>query len=334
MRARRAVCEEGEAMTVKFEDYYKTLGVERSATQEELQKAFRAKARQYHPDISKEPDAEERFKQINEAYEVLKDPETRQSYDTLGENWKAGQDFTPPPGWGGAGPGGARYEFRGGPGAAGMSDFFNTFFGGGGGGMGGGFGGYEDAFGGEVRRGAPRPREAELTVTLEELAAGAKKSFSISWADPRRPGASQSKQLTVKLPRGATEGTVIRLAGQGETSAYGESGDLHLTLKVAPHERFTLSKHDLTVKLALAPWEAALGASVEVELLEGSLTLKIPAGSSSGRRMRLRGKGLPQAKDKAGDLFVELEVRVPAAQSDEERALWEELARVSGFSAR
>lgn len=325
-------------MAVKFEDYYDILGVKRGATQEEIQKAFRAKARKFHPDISKEPDAEERFKQINEAYEVLGDAEKRGRYDTLGANWKAGQDFNPPPGFGGQG---ARYEFRGG-GADGMSDFFNAFFGGsasfGGAGRGGagfgGAGGFEDVFGGDGRRAAaPRAREAELSVTLEELASSAKKAFSISWPDPRRPGATQTKQLTVKLPRGAVDGTVIRLAGQGDVTAYGEASDLLLTIKLSPHERFTVSKHDLTTRLSLAPWEAALGASVEVQTLEGPLTLKVPAGSSSGRKMRLKGKGLPMA-DGAGDLLVELEVRVPAAKTDEERALWEQLAQLTGFSAR
>jgi curved DNA-binding protein len=325
-------------MAIKFEDYYETLGVSRNATQEEIQKAFRKLARKYHPDISKEPDAEERFKKINEAYEVLRDPDTRKRYDALGANWKAGEDFSPPPGWDGfGGPGGVRYEFRSGPGGAeGMSDFFKVFFGGlggagfgragfGGGGFGGG--GFEDVFGGEVRRGAPQAKEAELVVTLEELASCAKKAFSVSW-----PG-GPTKQLTVKLPKGASEGTVIRLAGQGESTPYG-TGDLLLKLKVAPHERFVLSgKHDLTMKLALAPWEAALGATVEFMGLDGAIKLKVPAGSSSGRKMRLKGKGLPSA-DGAGDLMVELEVRVPKAKTDEERALWARLAELTGYSAR
>lgn len=330
-------------MSVQFEDYYKVLGVPRTASKEEIQRAFRALARKYHPDLNSAPDAEERFKQINEAYEVLKDPEKRQQYDLLGENWKAGDQFRPPPGWGGGfgGPGGVRFDMRGGPGGedlGGFSDFFKMFFGqqmasgspGGPGGAGpAGFGGFGGpgagpaGFGGGPRGARPaqgKNREQDLTVTLEEVYQGARKTIQIP-----SPG-GPPEAITVRIPAGITDGKAIRLAGKGDPGFGGApAGDLLLRVRIAAHPRFEVDELDLSTVVGIAPWEAALGARVNVPTLDGEVVLRIPAGVDSGTRMRLRGKGLPGPGGTRGDLYAELQLRVPPADSDEVRALYERL---------
>ncbi|MEC9397852.1 MAG: DnaJ C-terminal domain-containing protein [Myxococcota bacterium] len=336
-------------MSVKFEDYYKVLGVSRSATQEELQSAFRKLARKYHPDVSKEPDAEEQFKRINEAYEVLKDPETRRRYDALGANWKAGQDFRPPPGWGGGGgPGGAGFnqvniEDLFGQQAGGFSDFFKMFMGGGAGAP--GFGGAGPGFGGQpfgagqpfggagtrTRQQAKRGENVEVMAraSLEDVYHGKKLHVSVRRQD------GQNKQYAVKIPPGSTHGSNIRLSGQGSPGGYGgKAGDLILTLEITPHADFEVDGHDLITVVPILPWEAALGARVRARTMDGEITLKVPAGVAGGSKLRARGKGLPVEKEKRGDLYMRLEIVNPPTLTDAQRALYEQLAQASDFNPR
>ncbi len=329
---------------MKYLDYYAVLGVPRGASADEIKKAFRRLARQHHPDVSKAPGAEARFKEVNEAYEVLSDPEKRKRYDALGAGWKPGQDFTPPPGWGGfegasSGPGGVRFEF----GEAGdFSDFFSALFGdlGGRAGRGrrgaagpfagfGGFGGadgHEDMF-------APRGQdfEAHLTLSLEELFNRAPKSVTLQVPQVRPDGAvaHQARTFHVRIPAGATDGTRIRLSGQG-----GDGGNLYLNLRVAPHPVFQLNGHDLDLTLPVTPWEAVLGAKVRIPTLEGEAALHIPPGTQGGARLRLGGKGLPDKHGSRGDIFVNVRIAIPDHPSPRERQLFEQLAAESTFQPR
>ncbi len=348
-------------MSVEFEDYYKVLTVDRGATQQEIQKAYRKLARKYHPDVSKEEDAEEKFKKVNEAYEVLKDPETRKKYDQLGKNWKNFQGpggFQPPPGWENMrvnmGGGGFEDLFggRGGGagGHAGFSDFFNIFFGGAApGAQPGGFnfedlGGFGGAAPGAGRaRAQARPRkgrshEATVRVSLSDVAGGAEREIALPVREQMPDGrvVQHTKTYKVKIPAGTTDGTVIRLAGQGEPGAAGgQPGDLRLRVEIAPHPDFDVDGHDLYTDLYLAPWEAALGAKVPVKTLDGEVTLTIPQGSQSGSKLRLRGKGLPKKNGgKSGDLYARLLVRVPDELTDRERELYEALRDASEFDPR
>ncbi len=348
-------------MPVKFKDYYEVLGVKRDASEDEIRKAYRKLARKYHPDVNKgDKGAEEKFKEINEAYEVLKDSEKRKKYDALGANWKSGMDFTPPPGWGNVrfeyGPGGA-YEFTD-FGGSGFSDFFNILFGQGFGGGGAGFGaggvGFEEMFGSggagaRTRRGGGgwRPAgghpfgggaatsargsdvEAELHLTLEEAHRGGKKSLSLQQSDGR------TRTLDVTIPAGVTDGSRIRLSGQGGAGAGGaQAGDLYLRVKIEPHPYFRLEGSDVYADLALAPWEAALGTKVNAPTLDGPVTLKIPPGTSSGQKLRLRGKGMNSRKGERGDHFVVAKIVVPKTLSDKERELYEEMKQHSPFRPR
>jgi len=334
-------------LSVKFEDYYKVLGVSRSASQDELQSAFRKLARKYHPDVSKEPDAEEKFKKINEAYEVLKDPETRRRYDALGANWKAGQDFRPPPGWGGGagGPGFNQVNIEdlfGGQ-AGGFSDFFKMFMGNGGargfgGGAGPGFGGQPFGGAGQPFPGGTRTRqtakrgenvEVVARAELEDVYHGKKLHVGVRRAN------GETKQYAVKIPPGSTQGSNIRLSGQGAPGALGgKAGDLILTLEITPHPNFEVDGHDLITVVPISPWEAALGAKVRAKTMDGEITLKIPAGVAGGSKLRARGKGLPSEKDKRGDLYLRLEIVNPPTLSDAQRALYEQLAEISNFDPR
>lgn len=313
-------------MPVDYKDYYQTLGVARGASQEEIQKAYRKLARKYHPDVSKEPNAEAKFKDLSEAYEVLKDPEKRQKYDQFGSAWKqARQTGQAPPGWEGIhfdfGPGGAggfRFEGAGpgGFGGSGFSDFFDMLFGGQGGVR--GFGGGGRGAGG-ARRGADQ--EAGLTLSLEEAARGGRRELTLT--DPATGG---SKTLAVKIPPGVKPGGKIRLAGQGSPGpGGGPAGDLYLRVELAPHPKLRIQGTDLHATVPIAPWEAALGGQADVPTLNGPSTVKIPPGTSSGRRVRLRGKGFPRAKGEAGDLYAEFRIVVPEELSKEERELYEKL---------
>jgi curved DNA-binding protein len=310
-------------MAVGFQDYYETLEVARSASAEDIRRAYRRLARKYHPDVNKEPGAEDRFKQISEAYEVLRDDEKRARYDQLGANWKAGQDVSGASGFGegfgsGDGFGDVRVEF----GSGDFSDFFEGLFGQRGRGRTTGTTGLGGFDGFSMRGG---DQEAVLELTLEEAAAGGKRRISLV----------DGRDFEVEIPRGVRDGQRIRLAGQGGAGpGGGPSGDLFLRVRVKPHPRFRVEGRDLYVDLPVAPWEAALGAEVPVPTLAGSLRLKVPHGSSSGRRLRLRGQGLPSTDGSAGDLYAVLAVHVPKRLTKKERELFEELASVSHFDPR
>jgi len=327
-------------MAIKFQDYYEILGVPRTASEAEITKAYRKLARKYHPDMNKEKGAEEKFKQIAEAYAVLKDPEKRKKYDALGPNWQAGEDFTPPPGWqefhfefpGGAGKGKkARFGF--GDVGGGFSDFFEMLFG-------KGMGGFD-------RRAArPEPafwsareriQEADLTIGLEEAYRGASKSVVLQTMEygPDGTARSVSKRYEVKIPPGVTEGSRIRLAGQGGAlPGRKEHADLFLRVHIAPHPVFKLDKYDLLVDVPVTPWEAALGAKVDVPTLDGVVKMTLPPGTQGGKRFRLRGKGLPVGQGERGDLYVTIQVSVPHSLTSKERELFQELEKVSSFNPR
>lgn len=310
-----------------YKDYYATLGVGKKASPDEIQKAYRKLARKYHPDINKSAKAEVRFKEINEAYEVLKDPDKRARYDQFGSAWKQAQRTGgPPPGFeeifsrfGGGQP----VEFD--LGSGGFSSFFEALFGSGRG---------ADPFGGFHATGTrPRPQtadqEARIALSLEDAVAGGKREITL--ADPTT---GQQRRLRVNLPAGLRPGQKIRLAGQGVKLPGGQRGDLYLTVETLPHPRLRVEGSDLYSRLPVAPWEAVLGGNARVSTLEGEVTVRIPPGSSSGRKIRLRGKGLPAGNGARGDLFAEIRIVVPEMLSDRERALYEELAQTSGFRPR
>ena len=315
-------------MAVQFRDYYETLGVSKTASEDEIRSAFRKLARKYHPDVAKDKKtAEEKFKQINEAYEVLSDPEKRRKYDQLGENWNQPGGFQPPPQWGGGQTGGFRwgsgenggveFEFGG----TGFSDFFEAFFGGGRG---------RSAFGGFGQRGTMAERgsdvEADIMVTLEEALHGSTRQVSL-----RRAGSKKTETYQVKIPRGVREGQRIRLAGQGEAGERGgKSGDLFLRVRLARHPDFSVEGSDLVHEVKIAPWQATLGDQLIVPTLEGSARLKLPPGTQGGQRFRLRGRGLPGVSGQRGDLYVVAQISVPKKLSEREREIWEQLAQLHG----
>jgi len=316
-------------MAVQFRDYYETLGVSKTATAEEIRTAFRKLARKYHPDVAKDKKAaEEKFKQINEAYEVLSDPEKRTKYDQLGANWNQPGGFQPPPQWGGQQPGGGFYQWGGDGGGVefefggtGFSDFFEAFFGGGRG---------RSAFGGFGGRQATAERgadvEADIMVTLEEALHGSTRTVSL-----RRAGSNKVETYQVKIPRGVHEGQRIRLAGQGEAGARGgKSGDLFLRVRLARHPDFTVEGSDLIHEVKIAPWQAVLGTELQVPTLEGSVRLKIPPGTQGGQRFRLRERGLPGVSGRRGDLYVEVQINIPKKLTEREREIWSELAKLHG----
>ncbi len=323
-------------MAAAFKDYYQTLGISRTATPEEIKSAFRKLARKYHPDVAKDKVAGEvKFKEINEAYEVLGDPANRKKYDELGENWNA--QGVPPSG---QGPGAPRPGQQAGPQdfhfeGTGFSDFFEQMFGGG-----QGFRGFS-ADGGQPRQYSPHgPRhgqdiEGAISVTLEEAMHGALRSISLQTTDPST-GAARTETFRVRIPKGALGGQVIRIPGKGEQGwAGGEPGHLFLKVRLAPHPDFRALGADLYHDLPLAPWEAVLGATVRVPGLDGEIDMKIPAGTANGQRLRLRGRGLPKPKtNERGDLYVVADIQMPTDVSPAKRKLWEELARDSGFNPR
>jgi curved DNA-binding protein len=320
---------------MKYKDYYETLGVPRGASQDDIKKAYRKLARKYHPDVSKMADAEARFKDINEANEVLKDPEKRAAYDQMGSNWKAGQEFQPPPNWdagfefrggqGGAGPFGAGGSFGGGEGFD-ASDFFESLF------------GRRSAGGGPRRRAdiAGEDHHAKVLIDLEDSYRGAERSISlrtpVEGADGRIT--MQERTLDVHIPRGIRPGQHLRLAGQGAPGTGGaKAGDLYLEIEFKPHPRFRVEGVDVYVELPLAPSEAALGATVDVPTPEGTVQLTIPKGSQAGRKLRLKGRGLPGKNP--GDLYAVLQIVLAKADSDAGRAAYESLARAfPGFNPR
>lgn len=319
-------------MAVKFQDYYETLGVGRNASQDEIRKAYRKLARKYHPDVNKDKEAEEKFKQVNEAHEVLKDPEKRKRYDQLGPDWQAGQDFKPPPGWENV-----HFEFRSDPGAEefgfgdGFSDFFGMLFG-------NRMAGGTRTTGGQatwLMRG--QDHEAQLEISLEDAYGSATRTITLQGheIDPQGQVRPTTQNVQVKIPPGVTDGTRIRLAGKGgEGMGGGPPGDLYLRVKLEPHPRFRANGHDLEVDVQIAPWEAALGATVEVPVMNGTVNLKIPSGTQSGQKLRLRGKGLPRNGDGPGDLFARVKIVVPKELNAREKELFSKLAEESSFNPR
>ena len=307
-------------MAVKFRDYYEVLGVPRTATGDEIKQAYRKLARKRHPDLqpaSERAKASEAFKEINEAYEVLGDPEKRAKYDAIGQGWRNGQDFTPPPGteWRtGGGRGGESVEWED---LGGFSDFFASIFGGEARARGGRSGGFRVRMpGADV--------EAELTVTLDDLLRGGRRRLTLDG----------NRGLDVDIPLGVRDGTVLRLAGQGEKGTEGAApGDLFLHLRVAPHPRYRVNGDDLEMDLPLWPWQAVLGAEVKIETPDGAVTLKVPPGTQNGGRLRLRGRGLPRREGTRGDLYAVVRVEVPERPSSQEREAYENLKRTASQPA-
>ena len=328
-------------MPVEFKDYYAVLGVPRDASAEDIKKAFRKLARQHHPDKAKDKKAgEEKFKEINEAYEVLGDPANRKKYDQLGARWKEGAGFQPPPGqrpgaW--TRPDGSqRYEFNFG-GSTGFSDFFEQFFGRAGR---GGFAFNEEGLGAEEfgqGRGPARGNdiEGEILVTFDEVINGSMRTISLQRTDPRT-GQTRTETIRVRIPPGVREGQSIRVRGKGGEGCNGaESGDLYLRVRYAAHPDFRANGADLYYDLDLAPWEAVLGTTVTVPSFGGRVNVRIPPGTNNGQKLRVRGQGLPKGQNgERGDFFVVVNVQLPEKLSDEERALWEKLSRTSRFNPR
>ena len=309
-----------------YKDYYKILGVARGASQDEIKRAYRKLARKYHPDVSKEPNAEEKFKELQEANEVLKDAEKRAAYDQLGSNWRQGQQFTPPPNWG------AGFEhsrsFRQGD-DAGFSDFFSSLF--------GARGGFEQQRSGS-RRGfasAGDSHTARIQIDLEDAFRGGPQTIEIKSPQLSDEGhvTVQPRTLKVTIPKGVIDGQQIRLAGQGSPGiGGGPAGDLYLEIALRPHRLFKVEGRDITVNLPVTPWEAALGATVQAPTLAGPVDLRVPAGAKSGQRLRLKGRGLPAATP--GDQYVELRIVTPPATTPEAKAFYEKMQQELPFDPR
>mgnify|MGYP000860217052 FL=1 len=312
---------------MEFKDYYQILGVPREATADEIKKAFRKLARKYHPDVSKEADAEARMKELNEANAVLSDPEKRAAYDQLGRGYQPGQDFRPPPDWD------AGFEFSGhgfSPGeAADFSDFFAELF---------GRTGSAHGFAAGQRthfHARGEDHHAKVLLDIEDSFAGATRQISLRApkTDDHGRVTLETRTLNVRIPQGVHAGQVIRLAGQGAPGSGGApAGDLMLEVRFKPHPRFRAHGRDLHLTLPVAPWEAALGAVVAVDLPSGSVKVRIPEGAQSGRQLRVRGKGIPGAPP--GDLLLDILVVLPPADTAKARALYEEMARELAFDPR
>lgn len=318
---------------MKYKDYYEVMGVARDARQDEIKSAYRKLARKYHPDVSKEKSAEERFKEIGEAYEVLKDPEKRAAYDRLGRH-QAGQDFRPPPGWqqqyardASAG------EFSG----IDLGDLFSELFGGAG--RAGAREGRTGQRGGGARGFAMRGQDFEVNVelSLEDAYRGTELAFELAMPEITPDGAMRRTPKTVKVrvPKGVIDGQKMRVPGKGGPGSEGAAnGDLYLNISLRPHRLFKPNGSDLYLELPIAPWEAALGASVEAPTMEGRVRLKIPAGARAGQRLRVGGRGLPRPGGGAGDLYAILQIVTPAELNAHEKALFEQLASDSKFNPR
>jgi curved DNA-binding protein len=320
-------------------DYYRDLGVARDASQDEIQRSYRKLAREFHPDVNSDPGAEERFKDISEAYDALRDPETRRKYDAFGPDFRQVPEGVDPATWqraragagsrsGGAGAagGGGGWSYTGGDDVD-LEELFGGMFGGGFGGFGGGAG----RGGGRGRSRGPIPgadQEAEIVLSVEDAYRGGQRTLTLSGPDGPRT-------LEVNIPAGVTDGQRIRLAGQGGQGSEGaEAGDLYLRVRIADHPRYRVEGRDVHVDLPVAPWEAVLGAKVPLDTPGGTTTVTVPAGTSSGKRLRLRRRGLPNPRGTPGDLYAEVRIVVPDHLSDEERTLWEQLASTSTFDPR
>lgn len=311
---------------MQFKDYYQILGVSRQASGDEIKKAFRRLARKYHPDVSKEPDAEQRMQEVNEAHAVLSDPEKRAAYDQLGQAYRPGQEFQPPPDWD------AGFKFSGSgfsaQDMAGFSDFFTRMFG---------------HIGREPRGFRPqggfhahgRDHHAKVLLDLEDSFLGAVRQISlrVPQVDPSGHLSLASRTLNVRIPRGVRAGQIIRLAGQGEAGTAGAPpGDLLLEVEFRPHARYRIEGADLHLDLPLAPWEAALGTVVDIDLPGGTLKVRIPAGAQSGRQLRVRGKGIPSTPP--GDLLLDLRIVLPPADTPEAQQLYTTMAQALAFDPR
>lgn len=309
---------------MEFKDYYKIMGVARDATQDEIKRSYRKLARKYHPDVSKEPDAEARFKEVGEAYEVLKDPEKRVAYDQLGAKWQAGQEFRPPPDWD------AGFEFSGGGNTAAGGQDHSAFF--------------EELFGRRRPAGAGRARSfrmrgedhhAKVIIDLEDSFSGATRSITLRMPELTDDGhvTTRDRILNVRIPQGVRPGQQIRLAGQGGPGiGGGEAGDLYLEVEFRDHPLYKVDGADLYLDLPVAPWEAALGASVQAPTPSGVVSLRIPPNSSQGRKLRLAGRGLPGKAP--GDLYVVLQLSLPPADGDAARKLYQDMKDQLGFNPR
>ena len=292
-------------MAVEYKDYYAILGISRDAKPDDIRKAYRKLAKEFHPDVNKSAGAEEKYKEINEAYEVLKDPAKREKYDRLGANWKNGQDFTPPEGWGNFGSGSSGTFSSG----ENLSDFFRTIFGNNSNAK--GFGNFQDIFSGQgFRQTFNRDTEAELTLTLEQVYRGGEMAMSF-----------YGRTLNVRLPKGITEGSRIKLAGKGANG-----GDLYVNVHIAPHKVFTVEGADLTRDVKVPVWDAVLRKDIRVQTLDGTVTVKMPAGIQDGQKLRLKGKGLPKKDGSYGDMYVRVKVKLPKTLTSEQKKLWQDLA--------
>ena len=311
---------------MEFKDYYTIMGVARDATQDEIKRSYRKLARKYHPDVSKEKDAEARFKEVGEAYEVLKDTEKRAAYDQLGANWKDGQDFKPPPDWN------TGFEFRGGEFTGGdsseFSDFFESLFGR------SGFGSGRAGGGGFHAQG--QDRHARVQLDLEDAYTGATRAITlrVPEVDPQGHVVTRERTLNVTIPKGIRAGQHLRLAGQGTPGmGQGKAGDLFLEVEFRPHRLYRIEERDVYLDVPVAPWEAALGASVKVPTPSGAVEMKIPAGSTAGRKLRLKGRGLPG--NTPGDFYVVLQIAVPPADTAAAKALYAKMAEeMKSFNPR
>lgn len=303
---------------MEYKDYYATLGLTRQATPEEIKRAYRRLARKYHPDVSKEANAESRFKEIQEAYEVLKDPTKRTAYDNMGSNWKAGQEWTPPHGWNG------NFEFRSDftdPGS--FSDFFETLFG----------RGHGDFRRVRTKRDQPNPQgqdndhHAKIKIDIDDAYNGTTRSVVLAMPTMDAQGhiTTSNRTIRVKIPQGIMAGQHIRLAGQGNRNSRGEPGDLYLEVLFHPHKLFTVEQRDVQLELPITPWEAALGRTITVPTLGGKVELRLPAGSQTGNKLRLRGRGLPG--NPPGDQIVNLRLVIPEAKTLQAKEFYERMER-------
>jgi curved DNA-binding protein len=306
---------------MQYKDYYKIMGLSRDASQDEIKRSYRKLARKYHPDVSKEQDAEAKFKELGEAYEVLKDPEKRAAYDRLGTNWKAGEDFRPPPNWD------EGFEFKGGGDASAFSDFFEQLF---------GRAGFHPA--GRAQHGfhaQGQDSHAKIHIALEDSFQGATRNISLSTPEMDAQGYVQVKHrsLNIKIPKGIKAGQHIRLSGQGSPgSGGGKAGDLLLEIAFSNHPLYRASGTDIYLDLPVTPWEAALGAKIKVPTPEGSVDLKIPPNSRQGSKLRLKGRGLPAKTP--GDFFVVLQIALPPANTEQAKAVYQKMQQELDFNPR
>lgn len=315
---------------MKYKDYYSVLGVDRKASEEDIKKSYRRLARKYHPDVSKEPNAEEKFKDLQEAYEVLKDPEKRSAYDQLGSDWKTGQEFRPPPGWQQSHTRFYHGEDLGGfsDDLGGFSDFFTNLFGG----RRGGFG--REGFEGFQQRGGDQ--HAKVSVSLEDAFRGTAKTLQLQVPEVDPSGAVRHKIRTLKItiPAGAQPGQQLRLTGQGAPGIGGApSGDLYLEIDIQQHPIFSLKGKDIYITLPLTPWEAALGAEIRIPTLAGPVGLKVAGGTQTGQKLRLKGRGMP-GKPAPGDQYAIVQIFTPPARTETDRQLYEKMAQTMSFNPR